>query len=289
MAGLRGYGSVTLQSMDKVLQGRQQATHNHSAGHLLPSPHRRSSDVSFGESMATASVTSAGTQSAADDDGSLPHTGKFTDIRLTADEEEDEEEDEDEDDALSDLDAEGESRGGEPDAFAEKDPVPLQSPGHGGNSVATGVADEQSMGASTIETMHPSQLSPNAPAPSYIDKPAMSGDAFEAHLHSALSMTPHGNLSSSPQGPTHVAGDIDVGLSSIDDAGSFSLVGAQHQLEGSQTVSDIMGSSSGGVAGGNPHHHALKHADTAAVRVKEIKDRIDARAPSAALEAFQVE
>lgn len=274
MAGIRNYGSVTLQSMHTVMAGRQ-SLHNRSAGHL-PTAHRNS-EISFGDSVtsgASASMGSAGELTGADDvshDGEHDHTGKFTEPRNEDDEE----------GAVSDLDGEEESVG-EQDTFAEPGPpsVPtVPSPTHG-NSVATGTADEQSVGGSTFAMPNPSQLSPVAPAPSHIDQSTLSGENLEAHLQSALSMAPLGPAPTTP----HASGTVDtVGFSSID-VGSSNLVG-HPPLEGSQTVSDLLSSPSGN---GTGTHHALKHSDTAALRVKEIKDRITSRAPSVALEEFQV-
>lgn len=273
MANLKGYGSVTLQSMNMVMKGRN-ATHNHSAAHL-PLQHRDSVQ-SFGESVASASVASAGELSGVESisqDEERPHTGKFTEPRLDAQEEE----------ALSDLDGEEEDAAVEGDVFDDQGGSlahSAQSPTHG-NSVGTGTIDEQSIGGSTIAMVNPSQLSPVAPAPSHIDQSTLSGENLEAHLQSALSLSisPLGM----PDSAVHAhAGAVGVGFSSIE--GSSSLVGTHPPLESSQTVSDLqLGSPSGTTP------HALKHSDTASQRVKEIRDRINARAPSAALEEFQVQ
>jgi hypothetical protein len=191
-----------------------------------------------------------------------------------ADEEHAEEHDHEEED---DVDGEHEHTGDEAESDGEGYTASHEDHGvvtsahgdHGGassplgNQGRLGGLDEQSVGENSLlaAALHvQAVMSPNAPAPSHIDHSVISGPSVEAQLNSlAPSDSPHAPLTPQPTRlPSHPP---------LEQANS------QNSLDG------------GIVLGGSSTKKAM---DAAALRMKELKEKIIAHAPSDALEQFNV-
>jgi hypothetical protein len=180
------------------------------------------------------------------------------------DEEHAEEHDHEEED---DVDGEHEHTGDEAESDGEGNTASHEDHGavtsaHGDQGRLGGLG-EQSVGENSLlaAALHvQAVMSPNAPAPSHIDHSVISGPSVEAQLNSlAPSDSPHAPLTPQPTRiPSHPP---------LEQANS------QNSLDG------------GVVLGGSSTKKAM---DAAALRMKELKEKIIAHAPSDALEQFNV-
>lgn len=108
-------------------------------------------------------------------------------------------------------------------------------------------------------------LSPHAPAPLHIEQSAFSSQSIEAQFSS---LAPSGSVPPMQTPPPHTRG--------------------HPPFESANSVSSIDGSSPLAGAGGAGSSSTKKAADAATLRLKELKEKIIAKAPSDALEQFNV-
>lgn len=139
-----------------------------------------------------------------------------------------------------------------------------------GNGMRGGsVADEMSLGNGTAnEILDQSQLSPIAPAPSHLDTSVFSNGTLDGHLNAAMG-SPLKMLRRSPSPPPPLLGTIENPQSFLSSEANTARLN-----QGSSTFSSTLDGGS--------------RVDGSAARVKEIRDRIQARGSSLALEEFNV-
>jgi len=168
--------------------------------------------------------------------------------------------------------------GSEAHAHAVADTPGGQGDAHSPNTANSGnrmmrggssVADEMSLGNGTAnEILDQSQLSPVAPAPSHLDTSVFSNGTIDGHLNAAMG-SPLKMLRRSPSPPPPLLGTIENPQSFLSSEANTARLN-----QGSSTFSSTLDGGS--------------RVDGSAARVKEIRDRIQARGSSLALEEFNV-
>lgn len=145
--------------------------------------------------------------------------------------------------------------------------------GRGGPDTGLQV-DDQSVGGSILSAAFTrSRLSPVAPAPSHLEMSRLSEDGFNVQLNSALEAAVHSVTSAES---TH--NNFDRAGENVNGDNGVLLLPAPLERGDTQTSFDGPVSASA----------SAKVVDAAALRVKQLRERIEAQAPSEALEAFNV-